>query len=408
MDPLHVIGLMSGTSMDGIDAVLVRMEQDVETLKLQIVGHHAQPYSTELQTSLQRLLEHRQGTLHELCVTNYAVGRELAAVATALMKQHHDVIVDLIASHGQTIWHQPMPLEQRSTLQLGTPAFLAAQRGVTTVHDFRAADIAAGGQGAPLVPLLDHLLFQHPTKNRVLLNIGGIANITWLPACDSALQPMAFDTGPGNSLIDSIMSIVTRGEERYDRDGRQAGQGTENLDLLTALRQHPPVAAYLQALPPKSTGRELFGQEFVSFILKLACERELHLTDLLATVTAYTAGSIAEAITKLLPGKVDEIIASGGGTRNLTLMKMLAEQLPGVQISITTDYGLPSQQKEALAFAVLGYHTLFGWPGNVPACTGACEPVVLGSITPGANYRALMELVHQSTLQPPRQAELTS
>ncbi len=407
MPQLHVLGLMSGTSMDGIDAVLVRLEQHDDILHLQLLGHHYQPYSTELLDTLHRFVAEQHASLQDLCIAHYAVGRELASASLSLRRQHLNVDVDLIACHGQTIWHQPRPEAQRSTWQLGTPACLVAATGITVVHDFRARDISEGGQGAPLVPFLDCLLFEHPTKARVLLNIGGIANVTCVPASNASIQqPVAFDIGPGNALIDAVISLATNARHTYDVDGQLAAQGTVNEVVMQLFREHPSFG-YFTLPAPKSTGKETFGIELARHFLHL-CQRQGldDIADQLATITAFTADAIAASIQQCIATPLDEIIASGGGTRNLTLMNRLAQQLPNCKLTTSDTHGLPSQQKEALAFAVLGYMTIHGWPSNIPACTGARQAVVLGSITPGANYLELMQRAASSTLRPPRHAQL--
>lgn len=393
--------------MDGIDAVLVRMEQVNSTLHLKILGHHHQPYSNELHQTLHNFVTNQQASLQNLCVANYTVGRELASAAQALRRQHLDLEIDLIASHGQTIWHQPRMEAQRSTWQLGTPSHLVASTGITVVHDFRARDITEGGQGAPLVPLLDVLLFRHPTCDRVLLNLGGIANATSIPAGNHPdKQSLAFDIGPGNSLMDAVVTLATRGEQTFDDGGRLAAQGEVVEAVIEQMLRHPTML-YFDLPAPKSTGKEEFGVHLAQHFLKLCDEVPLkNLADKVATITVFTARMIARSLKMPECDQSYELIVSGGGTKNSTLMKLLSDLVDCISITTTDTHGLPSQHKEALAFALLGYMTLHGWPGNIPACTGANQPVVLGSVSPGANYLKLMRRTASSTQSPPLHAVL--
>ena len=289
-----------------------------------------------------------------------------------------------IGSHGQTVWHIP----GRATLQLGEPAVIAERTGASVVSNFRARDIAAGGQGAPLVAFVDALLLTHPTKTRAVQNIGGIANVTYLrptqpsPAVRGKAREkaFAFDTGPGNMLMDDAVRRMTNGAQQRDVDGAIAARGQVSSELFEELMEQP----FLHQPPPKTTGRELFGAQFGKQVWNTGAARGLRDEDMVATLTMFTAFSIAQAYRVFLPALPDEVIVSGGGARNRTLLRMLREQLePNARVLLSDEVGIPSEAKEALAFALLAYETAHGRPSNLPAATGAKRAVVLGDVTPG-------------------------
>ncbi|MCZ7544553.1 MAG: anhydro-N-acetylmuramic acid kinase [Anaerolineae bacterium] len=295
--------------------------------------------------------------------------------------------VDLIASHGQTVYHLVESGRVRATLQVGQPAVIAERTGVTVAADFRPRDVAAGGQGAPLVSLLDVLLFSDARLTRAVQNIGGIGNCTILPAGGGPEAAFAFDTGPGNSLMDHAASILSGGQLRCDLDGAWAAAGRVSDALLDALLAHP----YYAAPPPKTTGKELFGPGYAETVITRGRAMGLSDADIMATLTALTARTIADAYARFAPGgRVDEVILGGGGLLNPTLMRMLAEALPGTPLRRTDDFGVPAGSKEAIAFALMGYQLAHGRPGNAPGCTGANRAAPLGCLTPGANFNALM------------------
>ncbi len=402
-----VIGLISGTSVDAIDAALVEIERQDDQLRLALRGFTMQPFEPALHERVRALLPPNTGSTAAVCEVNMLLGDAFAAAALAVAEQVGVAIetVDLVASHGQTVYHQVAPGTVRSTLQLGAPAVLAERTGCTTIADFRTRDMAVGGEGAPLVPHLDVLLFRDAHKHRALQNIGGIGNVTYLPPRngDHARSPVqAFDTGPGNVLIDEAVRLLTGSAQTFDRGGLMAGAGTVDHDLLAQWLQHP----FFQVPPPKSTGRELFGPEEARRYVDQAHQRGLNTNDIVATLTALTAWSIAGAY-RQLGARVDEALIGGGGARNSTLLRMLQAALPNVTVRPLDDAGLNADAKEAIAFALLGYAALHGWPNNVPAATGATEPVVMGAITPGANYRALFQHMLGAPLDPPRRVILT-
>jgi len=376
---------MSGTSADGIDAALTEIEGDFPDIRVALRAFVCQPHPPELRQEILTL-----SRTDRLCALNVALGEAFAEAARWVAEEAGVPVeaIDLIGSHGQTIWHQPEPVEVvgrkvRGTLQIGEPAIIAERTGATVVADFRPADMAAGGQGAPLVPFADYLLFRHPQKARAIQNIGGIANVTFLPANASLEEVLAFDTGPGNMVIDALVSHFTQGRQTFDRDGSWAARGCVQQDLLSRWLEHP----FLAAPPPKSTGREQFGDAFSRRILEAASG--ISPEDLLATATALTAESIASAYQRWLfpKGPLQEIVLGGGGIYNRTLRQMLEERLSPIPLKTHADYGLPDKAKEAVAFALLAYATIHGIPGHIPAATGARHPAVLGKIVPGRKIK---------------------
>ena len=391
-----VVGLMSGTSADGTDAAVVELWGAPPALGWKLLRYVNIPHSPDLRAEIFAAFRPETGTVDRLCSLNFRLGQAfadaaLAAIAAAGLRPDQ---VSLIGSHGQTVWHIPAG-QAMSTLQLGEPALIAERTGITTVSNFRTRDMAAGGQGAPLVPYLDKLLFSHPTLARAVQNIGGIANVTYLPPRSTddftpvpssseeqgggAQGALAFDTGPGNMLMDDAAGRATGGAWAYDRDGVLASRGRVDEILLAELLAEP----YLKLPPPKTTGRELFGTQFGGRAWARGQAAGLAGHDIVATLTAFTARSIAQAYRDFLPRLPDEVIVSGGGAHNPALMAMLRAALPAAHVVASDALGLPGDAKEALAFAVLAYETWHGRPGNLPAATGACRAVVLGSITPG-------------------------
>jgi anhydro-N-acetylmuramic acid kinase len=377
-----IVGLMSGTSADGTDAAVVRIQGAPPNLRWQLLAHVNVPHPPELRAEIFACFRPETGTVERLCRLNFALGRAFAqsalqAIATAGLEPGQ---VDLIGSHGQTLWHIPTGPDA-STLQLGEPSVIAELTGITTISNFRTRDMAAGGQGAPLVPYVDTLLLTHPALVRAAQNIGGIANVTFLPPLSreaGVWDAIAFDTGPGNMLIDYAITRATNGALTFDRDGAFAAQGHVDENLLAELMGEP----YLHQAPPKTTGRELYGAQFGALVWERASARGLSDHDLAATLTAFTARSIAQAYHDFLPRWPDQVIVSGGGARNPTLMAMLCDQLAPARVLPIDELGIASEAKEAVAFAILAYETWHQRPGNLPAATGAAHPVVLGHVTP--------------------------
>lgn len=386
-----IIGLISGTSADGIDAALCEISGAPPQLTARIVAGHTYPYDPALRQRVLDSYDPQLSRIDDLCRLNADLGEAFAdaALRTLAEASVDPYVVDLIASHGQTLWHEVLPDGSvHSTMQLGEGAVIAERTGITTINDLRMRDIAAGGQGAPLAGYVDWLLQRHPTKMRAVQNIGGIGNVTFLPPLsDPISQPLAFDTGPGNALIDDILRIATEGRTSFDKDGDIAARGSVDTAWLDALAVHP----YYERQPPKTTGRELFGTIMAGQLLDQGRQRGLSLDDIVATVTALTAESIADAYRRFAPRPIDEVILGGGGRHNTTMVDMLRELVAPAIVLTQEDLGQNSDYKEALLCAVVGHETWHLRPGAHPSITGATHGVVLGQITPGQNYRRLIE-----------------
>ncbi|MBV9329036.1 MAG: anhydro-N-acetylmuramic acid kinase [Chloroflexi bacterium] len=383
-----VVGLMSGTSVDGIDAAVIDVAQAEDTLNVRLLAYVESPIDERLRQRIHTLFSPEQSRIDEVCEVNVLLG-EAFARAAALGVRQAGVQADLVASHGQTVWHEVSPGRTRSTLQLAEPSVIAERLGVTTVADFRPRDIAAGGQGAPLASWGDALLFGDQRLSRAVQNIGGIANVTWVPPGGQWEAMLAFDTGPGNALIDHAVWRLSGGMQRFDANGATASAGRVDDLLLADLLADP----YFLQQPPKSTGRELFGAQLVDPLIDRALTAGLSASDVVATLTAFTAHSIADQYRRFLPGRPDEVVVGGGGSRNPMLMRLLSELLDPAQIRQHEDFRLPSLGREAVYFALMGHEALHGRPNTVPSCTGAAHAVVMGKIVPGANYRDLLRQV---------------
>lgn len=384
-----IVGLMSGTSADGVDAALCRIEGRPPRLRAAILHGITAPYDDRLRQAILDACTPEEGRVDRLCRLGFELAERFAEAVLAVAGEAGVALddVDLIASHGQTVWHQIDEGRAVATLQLGQAGVVAERTGVTTVSNFRPRDIAAGGQGAPLTGYADWLLLRHPERRRAVQNIGGIANVTFLPPlADADGAPLAFDTGPGNALIDAAVALLSGGAARYDRDGAMAARSRPDEGWLAELLRHP----YYRRRPPKTTGRELFGAGMAADLVAEGRRQGLSPEAIVATLTALTAASIARAYADFAPAPVAEAIVGGGGARNRALMAMLRQRLPGVSVLSHEDVGISSDHKEALAFALLAHETWHGRPGTLPALTGARHPSVLGEITPGANYERLL------------------
>jgi anhydro-N-acetylmuramic acid kinase len=376
-----VVGLMSGTSADGVDAALCEVSGAGEATRVKLLAFRNRPFPRALRERIFALAEADTSELSELDVL---IGECFAEATRDVCSQAGVALssVHLIASHGQTAAHRPRSQGHLgATLQIGEAAVIAERTGLPVISDFRARDVAAGGEGAPLVPLVDHFLLRAPDRRRAIQNIGGIANVTLVGGALGEL--VAFDNGPGNMCLDGVARAASRGQESYDVDGQRAARGQVDAELLAELHRHP----YLAQPPPKSTGRELFGRGFVYPLLDRWKGRPPSvaggnpLDDLLATLTRFTAEAIARSYREHLPAPPDEVYLCGGGAHNQTLVRHLAELCAPAAVRDTGALGIDPDAKEAIAFAVLGNETLFGHPGNIPRATGAAGPRVLGKIT---------------------------
>jgi anhydro-N-acetylmuramic acid kinase len=372
---------MSGTSLDGIDVAIIDITGSGFRAKINVLTSHSVPYPRNIREALLALSNPSAYT-GDISRLNFLLG-ELYAEALEETAERAQIPLDtikLIGCHGQTIFHegQATPFlgkKVASTMQIGESSVISERTGIDVISNFRERDMAAGGKGAPLVPYLDYMLMRHRGRGRVAVNIGGIANLTAIPPNTSTERVIAFDTGPGNMIIDQLVSRITQGRQTYDRDGAIAATGDIDVKLLAKLLRDK----YFRAKPPKTAGREQYGSEFVSKLL----DTELSSEDLIATATALTAESIAAAVRNfVLPEmRVDEIFVSGGGTHNPTLMRMLRKAMGMIPVKESTEVGLDVDAKEAIAFAVMAYETAHCRPSNVPMATGAKRSVVLGKIT---------------------------
>lgn len=382
---MKIIGLMSGTSADGIDAALVEISGGPGCWDWKLAAFVCLPWPEAIREAILRACL-PDATVEQIVPLNVELGEKFADAARLVAEKARIALseIDAIASHGQTVRHisvQAGAMGQcgRGTLQIGEAAIIAARTGCKIVSDFRAADMALGGQGAPLVPFADYAFFASTTETRAIQNIGGIANVTYLPKNGTLADLIAFDTGPGNMLMDALVFRLTNGERKFDQNGEMAARGQIHSGLLNIAL----AAAYFALTPPKSCGREQFGAAFTETFWNAAQRFSLSSEDLLATATAFTAESIAQAYRNFLPprGAMDTVIVGGGGASNLTLMRMLAERSKPARITTHAEFGLPDDAKEAVAFALLAYETLNGRPSNVPAATGASGPAVLGKVS---------------------------
>ena len=385
---MKVVGLMSGTSMDGIDAALLEVDgDDPASFSWALLAFRGGAYTDERRRRLRAAAE--GGTSAELCRLHADLGEWLAEATLAVLDEAGVAPGDVAAvgSHGQTVWHEPPAGGRRgASLQLGDPATVAERTGIPVVADLRARDLAAGGHGAPLVPFADRLLFALQGRRRALQNLGGIGNVTWLPPREEPETPLlAFDTGPGNVLLDLAAERATGGRLRFDRDGRMAARGTADEARVAELMALP----FFREEPPRSTGREAFGDALVARLAEgLEPGMDGGWDDLLATLTLFTARSVGDAYRRwVAPRGVDEVVLTGGGARNPALVEALRRELAPLEVVEGGRLGLHPDAREAAAFAVMAWAHLRGVPANVPEATGAAGPRVLGSLTPGAADR---------------------
>jgi anhydro-N-acetylmuramic acid kinase len=377
------VGLMSGTSMDGVDAALVEIRGTAERPRVRLRAFVTLPYPPRVRERLLEIAGQKPASAGEISQLNFLLGHIFGEAARRVMQKGSVAAkrVRVIGSHGQTIYHQGLRSREAgkeisSTLQIAQPAVIAERTGVPVVANFRTADMAAGGQGAPLVPMVDYLLLGDAREGRVALNIGGIANVTVIPAGPKPEDVFGFDTGPGNMVMDALVRHFTKGRESYDAGGFMASHGKVNRTALAHALEDP----FFRRQPPKSAGREQFGRVFV---YRHFLPRRPQFADTVCTAAELTARTISDAIQKfVIPrAQVQRLIVSGGGARNKFLMNRLGELLPEMKVELSDRYGLPIDAKEAIAFAVLADLTMHGLPGNLPSVTGARRAVVLGTIS---------------------------
>ena len=382
-DKKLIIGLMSGTSVDGIDAAIVEITGHGLETEVDLIAFETFPFPLGVPQRILALCQPDTGRVDDICEMNFYIGHLFAeAVKHILQKSGMRASdIDLIGSHGQTIHHLPKDTDRNvsrypSTLQIGEPAVIAHETRIPTIADFRVADMAAGGQGAPLVSYPDYLLFQDSVKTVGLLNIGGIANLTVLPANGTINSVCAADTGPGNMCIDAVITEITQGSERYDKDGKRAAQGTPYQPLIDEWLQHP----FFHLPPPKTTGREMFGHTYAMECLAACRKHALSDNACIATLTELTVQTIANYIARFVAEQnpIDTLYVSGGGVHNQTIMRRLGELLVGTAVESVGNSGISADAKEAIAFAILANETLHGNAGNLPSATGASVRKVLG------------------------------
>ncbi len=384
LKPLTVIGLMSGTSVDGIDAVITTVSGQIQDLRVSVQAWDTYAYPQELREKILAVAAGQALSMEEFATLDDQIAQEFAKAALTIQtKLTHGEKVNLIGSHGQTVFHRPpISTEQERqigySLQLGRGEVIAASTKVPTVSNFRQADIAMGGQGAPLVSRIDLCLLGDPVKNRCVQNIGGIGNVTYLPAYSSSPilgeGVLGWDTGPGNVLIDLAVSHFSNAQQSYDKDGAWAKSGKPDIELVESWLND----SYFQLTPPKSTGRELFGPTYLGMCLSTGS----HLTaaDMIATLTEFTAASIAKSYQDFLTEMPDEVLLCGGGALNQYLFERIQAWLPGITVMTTEKFGVPVESKEAIAFAILAYWKYYDLPGNLPSVTGASSEIPLGQI----------------------------
>jgi anhydro-N-acetylmuramic acid kinase len=386
---MRVLGMMSGTSADGIDVALANISGAPPRLAAKLEGHYHRAFPKLVREAILRLANGVPTTATEISQLNFLLGEEFAAAAIAACAKWRVPLgrIALIGSHGQTIFHQGIPtkvLSARkisSTLQIGEPSIIAERTGVTTIADFRPADMAAGGHGAPLIPFVDYLLYRDVKIGRVALNIGGIANVTVIPANARPRDVLAFDTGPGNMVIDALVERITKGRETYDRGARIALQGEVIRPLLEKMLRDP----YLRQKPPKTAGREQFGGRYAENLWAWSRKHRVRPQNLVRTATIFTAFSIIDALQQFVLPKsnIQELIVAGGGTKNPLIMAQLEAALAGIKMVESSQFGVAAEAKEAFAFAILAYEAFHSRTNNLPSATGAHHSAILGKLVHG-------------------------
>ncbi|MCG8403643.1 MAG: anhydro-N-acetylmuramic acid kinase [Phycisphaerales bacterium] len=393
------MGLNSGTSADGVDAVACEITGRGLRMRVRVIGHFARRYPNDLRRRILSAMAPAETRTEEICRLHGEIGRFFAGTSAALAKRLALKRIDLVGSHGQTVCHLPPSVSRRvsGTLQIGEAAFISIGLGVPVVSQFRQADMVAGGQGAPLVPWTDYVLFRHSKRSRVVQNIGGIANLTWLPAGGRVDDVTAFDTGPGNMLIDALVSHFTKGKVTYDKNGSLGRRGRVRHEVLTHMLEHP----YLTKRPPKSCGREEFGVVWMEDLLKRFRGRRIPSSDWIATATHFTAVTIASGYRSFSDSRrrrsppLDEVILCGGGAKNKALVRSLttavAENMNGrrIEFKTTADYGIPFQAKEGASFAMLAAACVDRVAANLPGVTGARDRVILGQLCHGVSESSI-------------------
>ena len=382
---MYVVGLMSGTSLDGIDTALIDISEiSSNDFDVKVINFINTPYDNITRNKILECCDPKTGSVDKICRLNFELGELFAKSVEKIASLTNIKLsnIELIGSHGQTIYHD-VENDYVSSLQIGEAGVIAQRTGITTISNFRARDIAAGGQGAPLVPYVDYILFKSNQYNRVLQNIGGIGNYTYIPKNGKIEDIQGTDTGPGNMLIDGVIQILTNGEKTFDKDGEMAIKGTVSTELLNELKKHP----FIKKKAPKTTGREAFGLNYARKIVNIGKELHLSNEDIIATVTNFTAFTIVDAYQRFIRNKIDQIIISGGGSYNPTLILMIKSYVKmllgeNVVVMILEQLGYSSDAKEAVAFAILAYQTFKRRCNNVPQITGAKYSVILGDITP--------------------------
>lgn len=366
-----IAGLMSGTSADGIDAAICAVTRsDSETVSLDIKAYNTFPYSSALQDKIKRP---QTLTVQDVAEIDIAIGREFAAAVETLKQSISSAPLDLIGSHGQTIYHHSaLPGAAKASLQLGCADTIAVLTGTPVLYDFRRKDLVLGGEGAPLTPYTDYMMYRRAGVRRAILNLGGIANITILGS--SPGDTRGFDTGPANAPLDRLAALFSGGKESFDRDGSFARSGTVNPKLLAALIQQD---TYLAKSPPKSSGFEMYGDSFIRYIVGLHGGIDQHL---IATITEFVAATIAESIKRYVSETLDEIVLAGGGARNSVLREAISRLCAPVKVLLSDDIGISADAREAAAFAILAHDACMGIATSLPSVTGAARPACLGKI----------------------------